>query len=50
MTPETILSLLCKLNDTIDAQQAELDRLRAEIARLTADTEEPSEWPTPTST
>lgn len=48
MTPETILSLLCKLTDTIDAQRARIDTLEAEVARLTDAKER--EWPTPTST
>lgn len=35
MTPELILSLLCKLTATVDAQQAQIEALQAEIARLT---------------
>lgn len=40
MTPDTILSLLCKLNDTIDALQAENERLQAENERLTTEAED----------
>lgn len=51
MTPESLLSVICKLNDTIDAQQAQIEQLQVEIARLTPDTEEAPEWPdTPTNT
>lgn len=34
MAPDSILSLLCKLNDTIDAQQRQIDQLQAEVSRL----------------
>lgn len=33
MTPDSILALLCKLNDTIDAQQAQIDQLQAALAQ-----------------
>lgn len=49
MTPETILSLLCKLTDTIDAQQRTIDALQAQVDQLTPEPEAP-EWPTPTDT
>lgn len=34
MTTDSVLSLLCKLNDTIDAQQQQIDALSARIKEL----------------
>lgn len=50
MTSDSILSLLCKLNDTIDAQQRQIEQLQDELRQLQADNGEAHEWPTDTST
>lgn len=48
MTLDHALRLIAMLIDTIDAQQAQIDALQAEVARLAVDHEEEPSWPTPT--
>lgn len=49
MDPADLLFLHSTLAATIRGQQQTIAALQAELARLTADQEEPS-WPTPTAT
>lgn len=49
MTLDHALRLLAMLTDTVTAQQQQVGALRAELARITPDPEEPS-WPTPSAT